>query len=748
MGPSQRIDTARSLYVAGDFAAARRACEGILQVPVDAQEAADARLILVECSRRSKDVPGSLAHARAAVLATPDSALAQYAVAVCLDESGDKAAAIKHLRHAIECDPSLAKARRLLGVLLLEQGDADAAIASLREAVALEPQNPEGWNSLGTALHHANQLDEADATYRRALALNPDFARAECNLAVLQRDQGHPDLAEATLRACIARRPAATAYRPAYTALADLLRARHDLDEAARFYLASAKLAPNDSSGDLLDLGLVFSERGDHVQARKAYAHALRQSPHSLRAWLATQLTLPMIYADAVHVAQSRAEYVHGLATLESELDGRIAGLSWQQVADGLIWSNFFLAYQGENDRELQERYAALAARSLDSVDPSWRAPLPTGPIHGRRIRIGFVSAMLRDGTVGQYFSRWLTDLDREHFEVCFYPLGSNVDSVTAAIHARADRVRPFVGGDATPSVIAPVIRNERLDVLVYPEVGMDQVTFALAALRLAPRQCAAWGHPVTTGHATIDHIFSCDVMEPAGAEAHYTERLIRLPGIGTRFARPALPPPAERETFSLPRDAVLLLCPQSLFKIHPDNDSMMARVLAANPKAVLVLFAGRHPVITDQFMRRLEKCFEQHGIAIRERTRVLPQISHEGYLAINLACDAMLDTVRWSGGHTSVDALDCGLPVVTLPGAMMRGRQSAGMLKLIGVEELVATDADDYVRIATQLCADSERRDAVSARIRENSNRLFDDPAPIAALQAFYRDAAAQTMG
>jgi len=372
------------------------------------------------------------------------------------------------------------------------------------------------------------------------------------------------------------------------------------------------------------------------------------------------------------------------------------------------------------------------------------RAPMRVEPVRGRRIRIGFVSGFLRECTVGQYFSRWLTDLDRERFEVCFYPLGNHVDPVVEAIRLRADRVRPFVGGDTLPSLVAPVIRGERLDILVYPELGMEQVTFALAAMRLAPRQYAAWGHPVTSGHATIDRFFTCNTMEPPGAQAHYTERLVGLPGIGTRFARPALPAPAQRASLSLPEDAVLLLCPQSLFKIHPDNDVLLAKVLAGNPQAMLVLFAGRHPAITDQFMRRLGKCFDNYGISIRERTRVLPHFDHQGYLAMNLACDAMLDTLRWSGGQTSVDALDCGLPVVTLPGTMMRGRQSAGMLRLIGVEELIAQDVDDYIRIANRLCGDPEWRAALSAKIREHGARLFDDPEPTAALEAFYQEVAA----
>lgn len=756
-----RIERARQLLLAGDLDGARLLCEKCLEAPSDARELAGAHLVLAACSRRHGDLAAMLGHASSAVAATPDDALAHYALAECADEAGDKARAIAELRRAIECNADMVQAHRYLGALLLDAGSADLAVETLQRAVALDAQHAEAWNNLGTALHYANRLAEAEAAYRRALALRPEYPRAECNLAVLQRDQGRADLAEQTLRALIARQasaplPASQAagnplanagqtpaavFRPALTALADLVRARGDLDEAAELYLRAAKLSPDASATEMLDLGMVLSERGDPVQARKAYGVALRQNPHYLRAALAMNLTLPMIYADAADVARAREEYVAGLETLERELDQRTAGADWRQVADGLTWSNFFLAYQGEDDKALQARYAALAGRALDGVDRRWREPIAAAPVIGRRIRIGFVSALLRECTVGRYFARWLTDLDRGQFEVCFYSLSGGVDAVTTAIAARADRVHAFGGGDALPSTIAPIIRSENLDVLVYPELGMDQATFALSSMRLAPRQYAAWGHPVTTGHATIDAFLSCAAMEPHGADAHYTERLVRLPGIGTRFRHQTLPPPIEREAYSLPRDATLLLCPQSLFKIHPDNDALFARVLSANPRAMLVLFAGRHPAVTDQFMRRLARCFEGYGLPIRERTRVLPQLPHEDYLAVNLACDAMLDTMRWSGGQTSVDALDCGLPVVTLPGAMMRGRQSAGMLTLLGLSELIAADVGDYVGIATRLCQDAAWRTSLAASIRERNGMLFDDAAPLDALKAFYRE-------
>ena len=85
---------------------------------------------------------------------------------------------------------------------------------------------------------------------------------------------------------------------------------------------------------------------------------------------------------------------------------------------------------------------------------------------------------------------------------------------------------------------------------------------------------------------------------------------------------------------------------------------------------------------------------------------------------ALALVHDAMIDTLHWSGGNTSLDGLACGLPIVTLPGAYMRGRQSAGMLGLLGLPELVAHDRADYLAIAARLVRDAGWRRELTARI------------------------------
>ena len=732
------IESARRLLAAGDVNGARLACAALLATSSVAEEIAAAHLILAACCRRERNGVAALAHARAAVASAPAGADGHYALGEQLDDAGDRTGAIESLRRAIALHPALAPAHRFLGILLAESGEYWMALRSFERAIELEPDHARAWCNLGNAQRALGHVAEAESAYRRAVALQPDYPLAACNLAIVQRNLGRANEAETTLRQSLARQPAGKLFAPALTALADLLRQRGALDEAAEWYGRAIGLAPSESIDEHLGLASVLAERGDAERARAAYAHVARRKPANLRAALGLGLTLPMVYRDAAELAAARALYSHGLAELESGLDRFTGNVTAERVLDGLRWSNFFLAYQGENDRDLQTRYAAFVARAIDRVNPAWRAPISPRSVSGRRIRIGFASAFLHFGTVGQYFHRWITRLDPRLFEVFFYQLRAADDPVIAAISARADHHRLCVGVEALPSRVAPVIRSDALDVLVYPELGMDATSFALAALRLAPRQYAGWGHPVTTGHATVDGFFTCEVMEPPDGDAHYTEPLVRLPGIGTPYPRLTLPPPASREALGLPTGVPLLLCPQSMFKIHPDNDDVFARVVAQSPAAILVLFGERHPAITDRFMQRLSASFERHGLSIRERTRVFPRVSHEDYLGVNLACDLMLDTLHWSGGNTSLDALACGLPVVTLPGSFMRGRQSAGMLRLMGLPELIAAGEDDYVRIAAELAGDAGRRDAVRRTLRDRAELVFEDPAPMSALQTF----------
>jgi CRISPR-associated protein Csy1 len=727
------LERARARLAAGDVAGARAECTSLTRSS-NAAQAAAAHLVLSACADREGD--GALAerHVDAALARHPSDALAHYAKAQIAERRHDPKAAVASLENAIRHAPCFVAAHQLLGILLGEQGEASRAVEAFARVVALDPRNARGYNNLGNALRMLGRLDESRAAFERAVALKPDYELAIANVAVAWRDAGECERAEALLRAALARAHGKPPLRALVVAFAGLLRERGALDEAIPHYEQAIAQSPASSAGEWFNLGRVYAERDEPSRAVEAFRRAHALDRRDLRGAIGARLSLPLIYADADDVMRSRQRFAEGLAELDERVDELVHGLQPNDVLDGLRWTNFFLAYQGRDDRALQASYAQFMRRAIAAVAPPWREPPARDRSRRDRLRVGFASAFFHDGTAGNYFRSWITGLERERFEVFVYHLSPGMDTVATEVRARADAFVEFGGSRARPSVIAPAIRNDALDVLVFPELGMEHTTFVLAALRLAPWQIAAWGHPVTSGHTTIDTFETCGAMEPADAEAHYTETLVRLPGIGTSYRRPRVPDSAPRARFGLPDDRVLFLCPQSLFKVHPDNDALFAAVLAANPRASLVMFDGRHPRVTARFVERIHRVFDAHGVA-PQRLIVLPSQAHDDYLRINLACDAMLDTLHWSGGNTSLDALACALPIVTLPGALMRGRQSAAMLNVVGVRELVAASVDEYVAIATRVANDAACRAALRRTIAEGSSSLFDDQAPVRAL-------------
>jgi predicted O-linked N-acetylglucosamine transferase (SPINDLY family) len=256
----------------------------------------------------------------------------------------------------------------------------------------------------------------------------------------------------------------------------------------------------------------------------------------------------------------------------------------------------------------------------------------------------------------------------------------------------------------------------------------MEPLVVAVAANRLAPVQVAAWGHPVTTGLSTIDYFLSSELAEPARAQTHYSERLITLPGMGTRFPQPPIARAISRSSLAVTDDQPLLMCSQSIFKWSPSFVAAVGQILKARPNAVLVYFAIHRTTPPSVFAEMLKHAWGPLGIDIARRTRVLGEMPRDGFLSHIAVCDVALDTFGFSGGQTSVDTLSANVPVVTLPGAFMRGRQTAAMLTLISVEELIARDKAHYVELVLQLVDDVSRRTQLSEKISLNKSLLFSD--------------------
>jgi len=587
---------------------------------------------------------------------------------------------------------------------MTEVSNAGSASALLLPTAAVEtqprgepeaPANAEAWVLLGQRQSELGQGEQAISSFKRAVELEPAVGLHWGRLGKALAAKRRYDAAEPVLQRACALDPSQSVL---HVALAEVLVQQNNADAAI-----------------------------------EACQRALALDPDNIAAAVTEALILPPVYAGIADLRMWRNRFAEGLGRLHARKS------RWLAQPHGVLrvdMVNFYLAYQGEDDRALQSSYSDFLAALLGAALPELQAPIRPRGDRAAKIRIGFISSNLRASTIGDYFGSWITDLPRDRFHVCTLFTGGITDPHAEALARASDESVSVVG---PTEQVARTARSLALDILVFPDVGMAVHSSLLANLRLARVQCAAWGHPVTTGSGVIDYFLSCADMEPADAGAHYREELVLLPGLGTRYAPTAPVEKPGRDRFGLPPDKRIYLCPQLLHKVHPESDALFLEVLARDQDAALIFFGGMTAGQRQAFLDRLQTGMKTRGLPPRQQIKVLPLLSQHDYRQVMRASDVMLDTLHWSGGSSSLDALAAGLPIVTLPGRFMRGRQSAAMLRIVGVEELIARDVEEYVEIALRVAGDPAYREALSARIREALPRLVDRSEPIEALgQAF----------
>jgi protein O-GlcNAc transferase len=391
---------------------------------------------------------------------------------------------------------------------------------------------------------------------------------------------------------------------------------------------------PQFNDQQILLLGLQHMKVGRMKEAESCFRDLLKRDPNpTTRFLLATML--PPIYPSVTELHAWRMRLINSIESLHQR--GVMLDLTEQFAVPA-----FAVAYQGLDDKALLKRLAGLYRPPAD-VPPR---PAPCSP--GQKIRVGFVSAHFREHTIGRLMHGLIAQLSRQRFEVIVMSIGDHCDDLAAAIHAAADE---HIFLPLQLPAARQAIRDQQLDVLFYPDIGMEPMTYTLAFSRLAPVQCTTWGHPSTTGIPAIDYFISSEDLDPPDAQQRYTEKLVRLKPPAIFYARPAMPGDVpSREDLRLPQDSNLYGCPQSLFKFHPDFDAILAGILRGDPQGLLMLIRGIDPTQDQLLLDRFEKTMPD----LIDRIILLPRLDRQQFLALCVLCDVLLDPIHFGGGNTS----------------------------------------------------------------------------------------------
>jgi predicted O-linked N-acetylglucosamine transferase (SPINDLY family) len=609
------------------------------------------------------------------------------------------------------------------------QRAANAPLTSAELAAALQQAGPLSAHDRGlaqTAFEQGNRqrenqhLDAAEQHYRRALAIYPAFAEAYSNLGSLLKDRGQLAEADQWLSLAIQLKPE---LGPALFNLAMTRMEQARWVDAAGLLQRFLALSPNNADAHYW-LGNALTGTGDVVSARTAYQAAVRLNASYVQArWGSVMAQLPA-------VAQTDAEQAQASQAFARELDKLQAKLQGPQAAHGYLavgaQQPYFLAYIASNHRAVLANYGALCARLMATWAKKVGVPPPTERRPGK-CRLGIVSAHVHSHSVWHALVRgWVEHLDPAAFDIQIFHTGQLRDAQT---EWAARRVQALHHGLGHWTQWAKAVSEAKLDVLLYPEIGMDATTIRLSALRLARVQLASWGHPMTTGLPTIDAYIGAAAFEPPQATEHYSENLLLLPRLGCCYQAFGTPPGrVDLAAWGVQRTDRILLCAGTPFKYAPLHDAALVEIARRCQPCKLVFFRGEPQTLSQRLEQRLRAAFLAAGVDFDASVVFIPWQPQAAFFALLDRTDVYLDSMGFSGFNTTMQAVERACPIVAFEGAFMRGRFASAILRQMGLDAWIATSADHYADLVVSLVMDPVARDGVKKTLRVRRASLFGD--------------------
>jgi predicted O-linked N-acetylglucosamine transferase (SPINDLY family) len=673
--------------------------------------------------------------------------------------------ALSWAKRGVALAPKRADLQFTLGRALKEAGQLDEAIKAYRRAVGLQPSFAEAWVGLGIALRASGQLDESIRCYQEAIRHKPDLPSAHANLgnALTLRQQRvqaerDPSASEADEKLMVAEQLAldtlrkAVALEPAnptiLTNLGAALVARGELEEAAHFFNNALGIDP--SREDLcLRLGDCYYRLRELGVAEGIYLQWLKLNPEANEVPLNLGGLLLEVgkYSEAekwIDGVEKRAPDSRGLPLAQgmrylNRGDAR-RGLDYYREAVEKTpaessWCGYLmlLNYQCEDPALLLSEHSRASGQfGGDSAAALARFAGFHGPDLTIRVqpgrtkrRIGFLSADLRQHSVGYFIENVWRHLDPERFEIVGYHNSVTTDIFSERLKECAVEWVPCVRtGDMT---LLRRIRDDDLDVLIDLSGHTGGQRLRVLCARPAPIQMTYLGYPTTTGLREIDYRLTDPVIDPPEGPGFNVESPLRLPN-GMFSYRPAFAPetgepPCFRNGF------VTFGSFNNIAKLSNHTLDLWMSVLGS--VADSRLYVKSSEVGSAMTRERIQARLEAAGLS-RERLimqRWAPNTTEhlEQYRNIDIA----LDSYPYNGATTNCEALWMGVPVVTLCGPTHVSRMGASILTSAGQADWIARSEADYRRIATTLASDPEALRAFrqSARTILPQSALFDGP-------------------
>jgi predicted O-linked N-acetylglucosamine transferase (SPINDLY family) len=668
----QQLDTVEMMEKAmrlsgeGRFADAEATCRQVLEHESDNP---DALYLLGVIELRRGQHNEALKCLTRAIQVEPDAHWYYTALSQVHSALGNPAESARALENVVRLEPKNADVWNVLGGLYARLGRMKDAAEAWRRTLALAPERPDVYNNLGTVLAAMGQTIGAIDAFQNAMRLAPGVPDYPVSLARAMLHEGRTEEAIQRLRRLAEQYPE---YARVRTALASVLEHTGDFDGAAAECEQALRLDPNSAEA--------------HAQLAQLCVRFGRLS-------------------DVVHHFEEAV---------------RIDPTSWRSG------SSVLMALQYDPKKSVQDIFEAHRAWGQRFADPATRRANPSHENDRdpqRKLRVGYLSPDFRNHPISIFAKPIFASHDVKHFEPVIFSDVLRHDDHTLMFRELVPDWHDIQ--DLSDDEVATLVRDQRIDVLI-DLVGHTADNRAMVfARKPAPVQVSYLGYCNTTGMSAMDYVVGDDVTDPPERTQPYVEKLIRLPGSFSCFAPRADAPEPNRPPI-LDRGYATFGAFHKQLKLNDATLDLWARVLNEAPGSRLLMWRNTLTGLTRQ---RVIDEFARRGIDTERLDLRSERPATKTHLTIFHDVDVSLDSVPWSGHTTACESIWMGVPFVTIRGAAHAGRMAASALIHAGAGDMVADDADGFVKVATHLARDvariSEMRKTLRQRVAQS--RLCD---------------------
>jgi len=693
--------------------------------------------------------------------------------------------AVIFLKAAINTNPKFYLAYFELANFFKYEHKFDEAIAQYKKAIETNPKYAEAYLNLGNIFKERKNFDEALKMYQKSSEVNPKFLEANYNISQIYLKLRKLDLGLQYLKKTLEKKPN-SAKLHIKIGTNHLMQKKYELAE--EFYkkginLRESNIKNSNQNNNELNTGESIDFYSDQGLAEiynnlAAALRFLEKDPEGLtyikkaleidsnnfnaNLSLATMLLIDGDYKTAYKIYEkfkdspkmtlgnffnSQLQMIpipHSNEEIEQYRKILLTNIKDLKLKKFPVITNegndnnplFFISYHNQDNIHFAKELSKnLLTTCQDlSFDNNFSQHKKE---KNSKIRIMFLSENFFNHTIGKLYWGYIKQINRKKFEVIVASVQFKKDFLSNAIKGYADK---FIHLSPMLNTQRKEILSEKPDIIFYTDIGFSSFSYFLSFSRLAPVQFTSWGHPDTTGVKSIDYFLSSTKMEPSDSKKYYTENLIMIDRLPMYYYPPVINKIFSRKELGITHKGTLYGCLQSLFKLHPDFDEIVAKIISKDKNSKIVMIEQRN----GRWNKILQNRWSKKYPILLEKVQFIKRLNKiSEFTSVIKCCDVLLDPFHFGSGNSFHESMLYGTPTVSLIGKFMRSRVVYGAYQQMKIDNAPVTkNYDEYISLAVDLASDKKKNLALREKLKLASQKyLYRDKESVVQFEAFLEE-------